>query len=1100
MDQGSPKVNRSGKERTARKPQVSLSISNDIHDALPQPVSITRAMSVNDDMSTIRHSRHDATGNDMLSTGHSSHKIMHKIVVSNNNGDARRNRNDDDAKSRNSASKSYSKPGRISSRHSVRSSRHSIVSAVTSKLGSMALGDALREDEEELEREMEAKQLELDAEGLEKRAKIMRKHSQLIKEASKAGGSLRSKGDYLISVESDIEDDDSITADALPNTYVRGQQHEMEDRMRAYLDECHRQQVAEQMRSPPAMTAGQHNLYGPANPRWPVQQITDPRLNVPVITTRQEPGPNHHNELDHGDRADLPRVELPKYDGNPTRYWNFINQFEVHIEAQTRDPKRRLLHLLNYCVGPAYNAINDCAALPPNEGYEEARTTLQRLFGQPHMVSRGLIDEVLCFPNIRQNDGAALTQLFIKMAACLRTLRRMNYMADLDAITTLQTVLSKLPGDIKSKWLSRAMDIYDQGREPNFEDLTQFVNREAATFQTRFAIGFNEQGPQKGTQGQAPRVDNRWRIGPANPDSRWAPGRNPQANHLDRAVDQRLASPLQYNQTRVVHHLDNAVSSRLRKKDCLVCKAAHKTEQCKVYLDMSVSEKWELVKANGGCFSCLEMEHSIKACRSSKPCGVNQCSRKHHPTLHRDMQIEPSKVVLYSTRDSDQFVSLGVIPVVISGPQGTTTICALLDTGANTTLIRKGVVDAVGIIGSQTEITVNTLAGSTTLKASKCDFKAQAVDQSDSVNMHGVFAVRSLPMNIQAKVTSDQFKNWPHLAGMPVTRLDGCPVDMIIGCDQPKAHWVQEVRLGKELQPFGMRTPLGWIVLGPTQQEGGKSVYHMCTSVIKERVANRTKRNEVTNLRTRKSHRANEHISRCNKIIQCAEDNTRCTAVMDVGTGHDDEQVEAVNLHTDSSTRGIEAVNQFTEDSDRVVEVINSGNEDSRRCNEANDHCYADSIRCTAVMDIGAGNGDERVEVVNLRTDSSISNIETVHQLIGDSDRVEEVINSGTTDGRCHEANNPCSEDSTGCSEAVGRCTTKANGCTVVDDPCSSDREKGANDRLTVSSDSITNVIPCVEGANRVAEDTSTSGEIDNLWAKLSTGARTALTFVRLMV
>ena len=265
MDQGSPKVNRSGKERTARKPQVSLSISNDIHDALPQPVSITRAMSVNDDMSTIRHSRHDATGNDMLSPGHSSHKIMHKIDVS-KSGDSGRNRIDDDAKSRNSASKSYSKPGRISSRQSVRSSRHSVVSAVTSKLGSIALSDAIREDEDELDSEMEAKKLDLEAEGLEKRARIMRKHSKLIKEASQAGGSLKSKGDYLVTVESDIEEDASITADALPNKNVDGQQQEMEDRMREYLDECHRQQVAEPMRSAPAMASGQGNPNEPTNP------------------------------------------------------------------------------------------------------------------------------------------------------------------------------------------------------------------------------------------------------------------------------------------------------------------------------------------------------------------------------------------------------------------------------------------------------------------------------------------------------------------------------------------------------------------------------------------------------------------------------------------------------------------------------------------------------------------------------------------------------------------------------------------------------------------------------------------------------------------
>ena len=210
-----------------------------------------------------------------------------------------------------------------------------------------------------------------------------------------------------------------------------------------------------------------------------------------------------------------------------------------------------------------------------------------------------------------------------------------------------------------------------------------------------------------------------------------------------------------------------------------------------------------------------------------KPCGINSCVRNHHASLHREVTGETSKGVFNSVRHSEQYVSLGVVPVIINGPKGTRTVCALLDTGANTTLIKREVIEQVGIKGSRTEVTVNTIVGHKSLKASRCDFKVLAIDRSDSVGMSGVFAVDELPVNVRARELGDRISRWPHLADIPLNRVDGCSIDMIIGCDQPKAHWVQEVKLGTESQPFGMRTPLGWIILGPTHQESIKAVFHI---------------------------------------------------------------------------------------------------------------------------------------------------------------------------------------------------------------------------------------------------------------------------------
>ena len=189
------------------------------------------------------------------------------------------------------------------------------------------------------------------------------------------------------------------------------------------------------------------------------------------------------------DRSELPKVELSKYDGSTADYWNFIKQFEMHVEDRTSDAGQRMLLLLNYCNGEAKEAIKGCAILPAIEGYPRARALLKRLFGRSHVISRNLIDEMLNFPRIRKYDEKALTRLYIKMSNCYTSLKQMKHFADIDAMTTLQGIVSKLPEDTCDRWIIKTHGIYEADREPCFEDLIRFVDVEASIAHSRFTEG-----------------------------------------------------------------------------------------------------------------------------------------------------------------------------------------------------------------------------------------------------------------------------------------------------------------------------------------------------------------------------------------------------------------------------------------------------------------------------------------------------------------------------------------------------------------------------------------------------------------------------------
>ena len=176
-------------------------VPNFVNDELSSHSNFSHARSVYNDMSSLNPSRHDATGSDILRSRHSSHS-----VVLDNNVPSRVSTVRTVTNGAATGNEFQVENGARSIRRS-RSVAGSEISAVTSKLGSIAVSNAIKEEEEELEREMEAKKLEVEAEGLVRRAKLMRKHNQLLREASQAGGSIQGEETHRIAVETAPEDD-----------------------------------------------------------------------------------------------------------------------------------------------------------------------------------------------------------------------------------------------------------------------------------------------------------------------------------------------------------------------------------------------------------------------------------------------------------------------------------------------------------------------------------------------------------------------------------------------------------------------------------------------------------------------------------------------------------------------------------------------------------------------------------------------------------------------------------------------------------------------------------------------------------------------------
>ena len=87
---------------------------------------------------------------------------------------------------------------------------------------------------------------------------------------------------------------------------------------------------------------------------------------------------------------------------------------------------------------------------------------------------------------LKLNDIEALVQLADDMEKCETVLSELNFKSDLDSTGTIESILARLPDSFQTKWVSRSVKIFNQGREPTFADLTAFVVDRAEEYNSKY--------------------------------------------------------------------------------------------------------------------------------------------------------------------------------------------------------------------------------------------------------------------------------------------------------------------------------------------------------------------------------------------------------------------------------------------------------------------------------------------------------------------------------------------------------------------------------------------------------------------------------------
>ena len=163
----------------------------------------------------------------------------------------------------------------------------------------------------------------------------------------------------------------------------------------------------------------------------------------------------------------LPRQEIPKFNGSPTTWVDFITKFRdvVHNQPYLNDSQRSL-QLLQHLTGQPQKAVKQYGNT--TRGYVLALKRLKYLFGQKSKIAAATLHLVTKGKPIEEDDASGLEDFYYAVSDCLINLESLRYDSDLFSSDTLRQTIRRLPKRMLDKWSEQSLAIQSKGlEEPN---------------------------------------------------------------------------------------------------------------------------------------------------------------------------------------------------------------------------------------------------------------------------------------------------------------------------------------------------------------------------------------------------------------------------------------------------------------------------------------------------------------------------------------------------------------------------------------------------------------------------------------------------------
>ncbi len=182
---------------------------------------------------------------------------------------------------------------------------------------------------------------------------------------------------------------------------------------------------------------------------------------------------------------------------------------------------------------------------------------------------------------------------------------------------------------------------------------------------------------------------------------------------------------------------------------------------------------------------------------------------------------------------------LSILPVLIRGSKDWELTYALLDTASESTLIEADLVDYLGLEIRESHVKLMTIhAEDPDLGTKASSFVLTSLDHIIKYSVERALVLPKLNVSRRNYNWPKDKEKWEHLKDFPIMPVEASSVKILIGMDIFDAHLSLEVRRPPPhlKGPYGLRTPLGWSIVGMIDEESLEelSVSSCSTAVFNE--------------------------------------------------------------------------------------------------------------------------------------------------------------------------------------------------------------------------------------------------------------------------
>ena len=465
--------------------------------------------------------------------------------------------------------------------------------------------------------------------------------------------------------------------------------------------------------------------------------------------------------------VNLPRLELPYFNGEPTDFPIFQQIFDEVVHKAPIDDAAKLARLLQFCKGRAHDAIRSC--MHSRDGYARAKKILSERFGNPFLITEKLVNDLRHGKSVRTPEE--IRHLADELQTSLAILREHGTQSEVESQHFLVAVLQRFPKPIQYRWKKYALDYKRKCNQyPSLSHFAEFIAEEADDAMDPVYGAIEGQRHEQQTE-----------------------KRSFHGSSADQCND---------NDSRT------ASSTPRRQRRCIMCGHPHRLFHCPEFKSKSLDDRMNFVETHKLCHVCFDADHCTRDCKSPYICNVSGCGGKHSSFIHFDDMSHDAMNLLVSNsiKSKQNQTCIPKVEVKVNN----TCVSAVLDTASDATFCSRNFARTMGLTGKSFSSNLSTLHGRGNLNTEVVEFIIRSPDDVHTLKLSKVIVVDQIPLR-SSKLHLGEYK---HLRDLNLLNKDLSSADILIGQDHADALMPLDVRRGGEGQPYAIKTMFGWCLFG----------------------------------------------------------------------------------------------------------------------------------------------------------------------------------------------------------------------------------------------------------------------------------------------